>query len=162
MVIESFKIFEISIVGLVRRRTKPGDLKNRDPQCVYCTKKAITFLGSPYPQLPFGVNFALVQTRYHGDRKFRNFRNFHCRPCTAVDETGWFEEPWRWVLLLHRESDYIFRFSMTQVPCLAQVSALFAPIRELRFRCLHTRSFLLIRSLLWCKHGIMAKGRPGF
>ena len=112
MEIESFEISEISIVEPIRRWTKPDDLPSHDAQCVYSTEKAITFLGSPYPQLPFIVNIALVQTRYHGGRKHRNFRNFHCRPYTTVDETRRFSQPWRPVRLLHQESYYIFRFSI--------------------------------------------------
>ena len=48
----------------------------RKAQCVYCTDEAITFLGSAEQQLPFDINFALVQTRYRVDRQPRNFPKF--------------------------------------------------------------------------------------
>ena len=57
-------------------------LPGSNAQCVYCTEKAIAFLGSPYPQLPFGINIALVQKRYHCFRQLRNFPNFHSRHYT--------------------------------------------------------------------------------
>ena len=66
---------------------KPGDLQARKAFCVYCTDKAIAFLGSPYTLLPFDINIPLVQARYHCDRQPRIFPNFHCRPYTAVHET---------------------------------------------------------------------------
>ena len=66
----------------------PENLQARKVQCAYCTVEAITFLGSAERQLPFDIIIALVQTRYCGDRQRRTFRNFHCRPHTAVYEPG--------------------------------------------------------------------------
>ena len=43
-----------------------------------------------------------------------------------------------------------------------QESAVFAPTRGMHFWTLHNYSYLLIQTLLWCEHGTIAKGRPGF
>ena len=42
--------------------TNPGSLEARNGECVFCTDTAITFLGSPYPLLPFDKNIALVHS----------------------------------------------------------------------------------------------------
>ena len=63
-------------------RTKPRSLPGHNAQCVYCTERAITFLDSPYPQLPFGMNIPLVRMRYHCCRQLRSFPHFHSRPNT--------------------------------------------------------------------------------
>ena len=86
--IDSLELSQISIVGPIRRCMKPGSLPAHIAQCVYCTEWAITFLGSPYPQLLFDINIALVQTRYHGDPLRRSLPNFHCRPYTACMKPG--------------------------------------------------------------------------
>ena len=39
-------------------------LQARHGSCTLCTERGITFLDSPFPQLPFGVLLALVQTLY--------------------------------------------------------------------------------------------------
>ena len=69
---------------------KPGYLPGRNPQCVYCTEKAIVFLGSPYPQLPFDITIALMQGRYHCFRQLRSFFKFPFSALYAVHETGLF------------------------------------------------------------------------
>ena len=38
---------------------KQGYSLGGNAQCVYCTEKAIAFMGSPYSQLPFDVRIAL-------------------------------------------------------------------------------------------------------
>ena len=48
VVIETFGVSQIPIIGLIRRRVNPGILPARKAQCVYCTDKAITFLTSVY------------------------------------------------------------------------------------------------------------------
>ena len=63
----------------IRRCMNPGSFRACSGQCVYCTDKALTFLGSAYPLLPFDINIDLVQTRYHCDLHPRIFPNFHSR-----------------------------------------------------------------------------------
>ena len=65
------EISQISIVGHIGRIMKPDNLEARTGECVFCTYAAITFLGSPYPQLPFNICIALVQTLHHEDRQTR-------------------------------------------------------------------------------------------
>ena len=67
---------------------KPGPLPGRNAQVVYCTEKAIEFFGSAYPQLPFGINIALVQRRYHCFREIRILPNFHSLPYTQWMKPG--------------------------------------------------------------------------
>ena len=70
-----------------------GNLKSSRSLYTFCTNPRIIFLGSASLKLPFDVNIALVQTRYHGERKPRNFGNLHCRPYIAIYEYGQFEVP---------------------------------------------------------------------
>ena len=67
VVIGTLELLQIPIVGPVRRRVNPGILPACKAQCVYCTDKAITFSGSVYPWLRYGINIALVQTLYRAD-----------------------------------------------------------------------------------------------
>ena len=60
---------EFCIVGTIWRYLNACSLKPRKPLYPYCTKSRIKFLGSPSLNLPFDMIIALVQTRYHGDRK---------------------------------------------------------------------------------------------
>ena len=69
----------------IKRKYFPGVIA----QCVYCTEKAIVFLGSPYPQLPFDISIALVQRRYHIFRQLRIFTNFRSRPYTRCMKLGY-------------------------------------------------------------------------
>ena len=112
MVIDSLELSQISIGRPMRQCMNPGSLSTRIAQCVSCTDKAITFLSSAYPQLPFDINIALVQTRYRGDWQPRTFPNFHCRPYMAVYEHGYLARPYSPVHWLHRQGDYIFRCSI--------------------------------------------------
>ena len=52
-------------------------------------------MGSVSLKLRFDINVVLVQTRYPGDRKPRNFGNFYCRTYMAMHECGEFEAPLR-------------------------------------------------------------------
>ena len=63
------RTFGIFIVGIMWRYLNAGSLKPRIPLYPFCTKSSIIFLGSPSLKLPFDMIIALVQTRYHGDRK---------------------------------------------------------------------------------------------
>ena len=72
---------------------------DRNAQCVYCTKKAIAYLGSPYPQLPFDINIALVQKWYHCFRQLRSLPNFHSRPSTRCMKP---------VYLLERYAQFVY------------------------------------------------------
>ena len=80
------EFIQISIVRLLRPCLKPGSWKARHGQCVYYTDKVITFLSSAYPYLPFDINIALVQTRYHRDIWPRIVPNFHCWQYTTLFE----------------------------------------------------------------------------
>ena len=91
--IDCLELSQISILGTIRRCMNPGILSARFVQCVLCTDMAITFLGSPYPQVPLDIIIALAQTQYRGDRQPRTFPNFHCRPYTAMYEPGYFARP---------------------------------------------------------------------
>ena len=111
----SLEVFQISIVGPIWWCMNPGTLPARIAQCIYCAEMDITFLGSPYTQLPFDIIIALVQTRCRDDRQPRTFANFHCRHYTAVCEPVYFTRPYSPVRLLHRQDDYIFRFSIPSI-----------------------------------------------
>ena len=66
-----------------------GYFLDRNAPCVYCTEKAVAFLDSPYPQLPFDINIALVQRRYHCLRQVRIIPNFHSRTYTRCIKPGY-------------------------------------------------------------------------
>ena len=53
----------------IRRCVKPGSLPARNGKYAFCTETRISILGCTFPQLPFDVNIALVQTRYHVERQ---------------------------------------------------------------------------------------------
>ena len=80
MPIGSPEISEVFIVNPLWRYLNAGNLKPRRGLYSFCTNRRIIFLVSASLKLPFEVNIALVQTRYHGDRKPRNFGNLHSRP----------------------------------------------------------------------------------
>ena len=84
---------QISITGPIRRCMKLVTLPIRNGLWAFCTKEAFAFSGSPSLQLPFDINIASVQTRYHADRQPRMYANFHYRPYTAMHETGNFADP---------------------------------------------------------------------
>ena len=86
MAIGSPVISEFCIVGTILRYLKAGCLKHRKPLYPYCTKSRNIFLDSPSLKLPFDMIIDLVQTRYHGDRKPRNFGILHCRHYKAILE----------------------------------------------------------------------------
>ena len=88
MSIGSPELSEFCIVGNIRRYLNAGSLKPRKPLYPYCTKSSNIFLGSPYLKLPFDMIIALVQTRYHSDRKPRTFGIFHCLHYMAILECG--------------------------------------------------------------------------
>ena len=69
VVTETLGFSQIPIVGSIQRRVNSGTLPARKAQCVYCSDKAITFLGSAFPKLRFGINIAFVRMQYRGDRK---------------------------------------------------------------------------------------------
>ena len=79
---------QISILGPVRRCIKPGSLQPHTEKCAFCTDVRITFLGSPFPQLPFDITIALVQIRYRGERKPLISSNFHCWPIRRCMKPG--------------------------------------------------------------------------
>ena len=91
MPIGSPEISEIFIVSPILRSMNAGNLKLRRGLYSFCTNPRIIFLVSASLKLPFEVNIALMQTRYHGERKPRNFGNLHCRPFMAIHEYGQFE-----------------------------------------------------------------------
>ena len=70
-----------------------GYLPGRNTQCVYGTEKAIAFLGSPFTQLPFDINIASVQRRYHWFRQLPNVSKFLFSALYAVHETVLFAGP---------------------------------------------------------------------
>ena len=72
------------------RCMKPGYFLNRNTQCIYCTEKAVAFLDSPYPQIPFDINISLVQRRYHCFQQLRSLPNFHSQPYTRCIKPGYF------------------------------------------------------------------------
>ena len=69
MAIRSPELSEFCIVGTIWRSFNAGSLKPRKTLYPYYTKSRIIFLGSRFQRLPFDMIIALVQTRYHGDRK---------------------------------------------------------------------------------------------
>ena len=82
------ELSEFCIVGNIWRYLNKGSLKPRKPLYPYCTKSSILFLGSPSLKLPFDMINALVQTRYHVDRKPRSFEILHCRHYMTILEYG--------------------------------------------------------------------------
>ena len=103
---------QISIFGHFRRLMKAGSLQPHIGKWAFCNDIRITFLGSPFPQLPFDIIFSLVQTRYRGKRKTQISSNFHFRPCLLLHEAGYFAAPYWGVRFLHRHKDYMFRLSI--------------------------------------------------
>ena len=79
---------QISIFSPVRRCMKPGSLQPGTWKCAFCTDTGITFLGSPFPQLPFDMIIALEQTRYPGKRKTRISLNFNIGPVRRCMKPG--------------------------------------------------------------------------
>ena len=88
MSIESPEFSEICIVGPIWSYMKACNLKPRRGLYPYCINPMIIFLNSASLKLPFEINIVLEQTRYHGDRKPRNFGNLHCRPYLEKHECG--------------------------------------------------------------------------
>ena len=80
----------------------------------FCTNSRIIYLDSPSLKLLFDMIIALVHTRYHGDRKPRNFGNSHCRPYMALLECVQFAARQRFVPLLHQLKYYIFGLSFSK------------------------------------------------
>ena len=80
MAIRSPEVSEICILGPIWRHMNAGNLKLRRCSYTFCTTPKIIFLDSASLKLPFDINVVLVQIRYHGDRKPRNFGNLHSRP----------------------------------------------------------------------------------
>ena len=76
MALGSPEILKIYIVGNISLCVNAGNLKPRRGLYPFCTNPRIIFMGSASLKLPFDVNIALKQTRYHGERKPRNFGNF--------------------------------------------------------------------------------------
>ena len=93
MAIGSPKFPEVCIVGPICRNMIAGNLKPRRGLYPFYTNPRIIFMGSVSLKLRFDINVVLVQTRYPGDRKPRNFGNFYCRPYMAMHECGEFEAP---------------------------------------------------------------------
>ena len=88
MSIGSPEISEVFIVSPIWRCMNAGNLKPRRGLYAFCTNPRIIFLNSASLKLPFDVNISLVQTRYHGDRKPRNFGNLHSQAYVATHECG--------------------------------------------------------------------------
>ena len=88
MTIGSPELSGFCIVGIMWRYLNAGSLKPRKRLYPYCTKSSIMFLGSPSLKLPFDLIIALVQTRYHGDRKHRTFGILHCGHYVTILECG--------------------------------------------------------------------------
>ena len=79
---------QFCIVDTKWRYLNAGSLLPRKPLYPYCTKSSIIFLGCPSLKLPFDMIFALVQTRYHVDRKPQSIGILHCRHYMAILECG--------------------------------------------------------------------------
>ena len=73
MAIGSPEVSEIYIVGPIWRYMNEGNLKPSRSLYPFCTNSRLLFLDSASLKLPFDINIALVQTRYHADRKPGNF-----------------------------------------------------------------------------------------
>ena len=116
MALGSPKISEIYIVSNIWLCMNAGNLKPRRGLYPFCTIPRIIFLCSASLKLSFDVNIVLVQTRYHGDRKPRNFGNLHGRSYMAMHECGYFEAPKRFVPFLHQPKDNIFGLCIPKAP----------------------------------------------
>ena len=88
MAIGSPEESEICIVGPIWRYMNAGNLKPRRSLYRFYTNPRKIVLGSASLKLPFDINIASVQTRYHDDRKPRNFGNLHHRSNMAIYECG--------------------------------------------------------------------------
>ena len=82
------ELSEFCIIGTIWRYKNAGSLQSRKTLYPICTISRIIFLGSPSQKLPFDMIIALVQTRYHGDRKTRTVGILHCGHCMAIIECG--------------------------------------------------------------------------
>ena len=88
MAIGSPEFSEICNLGPIWRHMNAGNLKSRRGLYPYCTNPKIIFLCSASLKLPFDISIASVQTRYHGDRKPRNFGDLHRQSNMAIYECG--------------------------------------------------------------------------
>ena len=88
MAIGSPELSEFCIVGTIWRYLNAGSLKLGKPLYPYYTKSRVIFLDSPSLKLPYDMIIALVQTRYHGDRKHRILGILHRRHYMAIIECG--------------------------------------------------------------------------
>ena len=88
MAIGSPEISEICNVGPIWRYMNAANLKPSRSLYPFCINPRTIFLDSASLKLPFDINIALVQTRYHADRKPRNFGNLHCRPIWRYMNAG--------------------------------------------------------------------------
>ena len=86
MAIGSPEISEFYIVGPIGRYLNAGSLQPRRDLYPFCSNSRIIFLGSLSLLLRFDMIIALVQTRYHGDSKTRNFGILYCRPYMVIPE----------------------------------------------------------------------------
>ena len=84
----NLEISEICIVCHIWRYMNSGNLRTRRGLNLFCTNTRIIFLGSASLKLPFDINIASVQTRYHGNRKLRSFGNLHRRSNMVIYECG--------------------------------------------------------------------------
>ena len=55
---------QISIDAVIRRCKRRCGLQARSGRCAFCTNSRLTFIGSPYPYLPFHMHLTLVQASY--------------------------------------------------------------------------------------------------
>ena len=88
IVFDSVENSQICILGPIRgARNRLFPVSNA--QCVYCTENAIAFLDTPYPQLPFDMNNALVQRRYNCFRQRLKFPTLHSQPYARCTTPGY-------------------------------------------------------------------------
>ena len=59
---------QISVLGTILTYMRRGIFPSHTGKCGFYTEYKIAFLNSPFLELPFDINIALVQTRYHGER----------------------------------------------------------------------------------------------
>ena len=112
MAIGPSQFMQLSVLGPILPPSRRGSLTARTGKWGYCTDYWNTFLVSPYPFFPFGVNISLVQTRYYGHRTVPINPTFRSGPYTASFETGYFRGPHRFVGLLHRLTEHISGLSI--------------------------------------------------
>ena len=87
------QIMQLSVLVPIPSPSRRGTFTARIGKYDFCTDLLNTYLLSPYPYVPFGINIFLVEARHHGDRSVTNYATFRSGPYNVALETGYFDDP---------------------------------------------------------------------